>query len=410
MDIVIYCAEAFLVAYLMRILAYRLGIPSVSAYVIGGVALGGSLFLWIPGIDTFAKEWIFSESVLDSMLFITEISLGAIALAIGAELEWSKIKQLGKSIFSIAVCEAFGAFFVVVIVTFIIWRNFPLAFILGAVSSATAPAATVAVIQQYKARGPLTNTVLAVVGIDDAISFIIFAFALAVAKGNLKGEHVDLMSGAVMPLIAIIIAIAIGSVIGLVGARLMIAAKDHDTAVFLLGAIVMWVTALSAKAEVSELLANMAAGVVIVNAYPRLKNRIRAIFNAFMPLFYAMFFIIGGAHLDLRVFPTVWALALIYFLARSVGKIAGSYGGAVISGALPQVKKYAGFSLLPQVGAAIALALVVQQQVGLGEYGEAGKILSEKTINVLLISTLLTEFIGPYLTKIALFKSGEAAR
>jgi len=406
-NVILYLAEAFLVAYVMRLIAYRFNIPAVSVYVIGGVLLGGSLFYWIPGARKFSEQWLYSEDALSGLAFITHIALGAIALTIGVELEWRRIKALGRSIFCIAFSEAFCAFFLVTFVTGLIWKNIPLALILGAVSSATAPAATVSVIQQYKSRGPLTNTILAVVGIDDAISFIIFAFAIAVAKGNLRGQEIDIMNGLVRPVIEIIMALSIGSVIGLIGAWLLATAKDQETVIFILAAIILWITGITDMIDVSELLANMACGVIIVNVYPHLKNKIRMGFSSFLPLFYALFFIIGGAHLNLSVFPFIWALALAYFVTRAVGKIIGASVGALMGKALPMVRKFVGFTLLPQVGAAIALALVVQQEFGRGDFGEPGIDLARKTINVLLVTTLFTEFIGPYLTKMSLIKTGE---
>ena len=160
--------------------------------------------------------------------------------------------------------------------------------------------------------------------------------------------------------------------------------------------------------NVSELLANMACGVVIVNVNPFLKNKIRSSFSSFMPLFYALFFIIGGAHLNLSALPVIWGISLVYFLTRSLGKILGASAGAFLGKALPNVRKRIGFVLLPQVGAAIALALVVQDEFGGGDYGSPGKEIAIKIINVLLVTTLLTEFVGPYMTKISLFKAGEA--
>jgi len=406
-SIIIYLAEAFLVAYIMRLVSYRLKIPAVSGYVVGGVLLGGSLFYWIPGAKHFINRWLFSEGAREQLTFITHIALGTIALTIGAELEWKRIKTLGKSICCIALFEASGAFFVVFLVTWLIWKDFPLSLILGAISSATAPAATVSVIQQYKAQGPLTRTILAVVGIDDAISFIIFAFALLIVKAQLLGQQIDLMSGLVRPLLDIFISLGIGSGIGIAGARLLVTAKDQETVVFLLGAIILWTTGISAMMDVSELLANMASGVVIVNVYPHLKGKIRASFSSFMPLFYALFFIIGGSHLNLSALPLIWGLSLVYFGARVLGKTAGAYCGATVSRALPQVRSLVGFALLPQVGAAIALALVVQQEFGEGDFGDVGVYIAKTTINVLLVTTLMTEFIGPYLTKLSLIRAGE---
>ncbi|MCD6307528.1 MAG: cation:proton antiporter, partial [Candidatus Latescibacteria bacterium] len=345
---------------------------------------------------------------LSRLVFINHIALGAIALAIGSELEWKRVKVLGRGIFFIVVFEALGAFAIVTTGVYLIWHDLSLAFIFGSVSSATAPAATVAVIQQYKSRGPLTKTILAVVGIDDAISFIIFAFALALVKGNLQGSAFDITQGIVAPLIELAISVSIGLVLGFIGARLMASSRDQEAILFILGALILWISTFANKLDASELIAAMTAGIMIVNIYPNLRNRMRKAFSAFMPLFYALFFIIGGAHLHLESLPVVWFLSIVYFLLRSAGKIVGAFTGAQFARSLPKIKNYIGFALLPQVGAAIALALVVQDEFGSGAYGVLGQELASKTFNVLLITTLLTEFIGPYLTKMLLVKAGEA--
>ncbi|MBN1294482.1 MAG: cation:proton antiporter [Candidatus Latescibacteria bacterium] len=408
MNVILYLAEAFFVAYMMRIICLRLKIPAVSGYVVGGVILGGSLFFWIPDGRTFTGHWLYSEKTLADFQIITQIALGIIALSIGTELEWKRLKHLGKSIISIAFCEATVAFVVVTLITYIIWKNISLSLILGAISSATAPAATVAVIQQYKAKGPLTSTILAVVGLDDAISFIIFAFALAIAKSSMNGEHINLMIGLIMPFVEVIASLLLGTFIGLLTAKLISLTNDQENLIFILGAMIFLVAGIASKFNLSELLANMACGSILINVYPLLKNKIRLSFRSFMPIFSALFFIIGGAHLNLYRFPSLWFISLVYFLCRAFGKIFGAFLGAAVGKADPLIKRWVGFTLLPQVGAAIALALVVQQEFGNGGYGAQGVELAQMIINVLLITTLITEFIGPFMTKTSLFKLGEA--
>jgi len=407
LDVLLYLSEAFIVAYVMRVLAYRFKIPSVTGYVIGGVILGGTMFHCIPGGRLFAENWMFTEDVLSKFTVIAQIALGFVALSIGIELEWKRLKNLGKSILFITFFEALASFIIVTLTTFLIWRNLPFSFILGAVSSATAPAATVAVIQQYRAKGPLTSTILAVVGIDDAISFIIFAFAFSVAKGNLRGEHVNLINAFMKPVMEIFIALLIGSVMGLLAGVFLAKTKEQENILFFMGAVILFVSGIASELNFSALLANMACGAILVNINPLVRDKIRKSFSSFMPIFYALFFIIGGAHLNISVFPAIWKIALVYFLCRSFGKSGGAAIGAIIGRAIPQVRRLIGFSLLPQVGAAIALALVIQQEFGSGDYGTAGLVLAQNTMNILLITTLLTEFIGPYLTKLSLFKAGE---
>ena len=408
MNVLLYLAEAFFVAYLMRIVCLRLKVPAVSGYVVGGVVLGGSIFFWIPDGRIFTEHWLYSEHTLAGFQIVTQIALGIIALSIGTELEWKRLKHLGKSIVFIAFFEATIAFLIVTFVTYILWKNISLSLILGAISSATAPAATVAVMQQYKAKGPLTSTVLAVVGLDDAISFIIFAFALAIAKSSMKGEHIDLMVGLMMPFVEVIASLLLGAFIAFLTAKLINLTNDQENLIFILGAMIFLVAGIASKLKLSELLANMACGAVLINIYPFLKNKIRLSFRSFMPIFSALFFIIGGAHLNLYRFPSLWFISLVYFFCRAFGKISGAFMGAALGKADPLIRRWVGFTLLPQVGAAIALALVVQQEFGTGDYGNSGVELAQMIINVLLITTLITEFIGPYMTKISLFKLGEA--
>ena len=408
MNVLLYLAEALIAAYLMRLIAHKLKVPSVSGYVMGGVILGGSLFFWHPGGRSFSEQWLFNREVLSEMVVVTQIALGIIALSIGAELEWRALKKIGKSVAYITILGAFTPFVLVALPIFIIWRDISLALILGAVASATAPAATIAVIQQYRAKGPLTQTIIAVVGLDDAVSFMIFAFSMAIAKGVLRHETIDIISGIFFPIFEIIVSLLIGSVLGWFASRLLVTTKDQESAVFVLGTLILLVSGIASALNVSELLANMAAGALIVNVNPMLKKRIRLGFSAFTPIFYALFFIIGGAHLDMSGIKVIGTISFVFFVCRSLGKIIGASAGAVWGSALPQIKKWIGLSMLPQVGAAVALALVVEQEFGTGNYGNPGIELARNTFNILLVTTFFTEIIGPYLTKLALIKSGEA--
>ncbi|HUT64166.1 MAG TPA: cation:proton antiporter [Anaerolineae bacterium] len=407
MNVLLYLAEAFIVAYMMRLAALRLKVPTVSAYVVGGVILGGSLFFWHPYGKTFTEQWLFTRDFLSEMEVITQIALGIIALSIGAELEWKGLRNLGKSVIYITLLGALIPFFLVTTVIWLIWKDFLLALILGAVASATAPAATVAVIQQYKAKGPLTSTIIAVVGLDDAVAFIIFAFTMTISKGIIRHEAIDVINGLLLPISELVISLVIGGAAGLFAARLLVTTKDQESTVFILGTVILLVTGLASTFNVSELLANMATGAVIVNVNPYLKKKIRFSFSTFTPIFYALFFILGGAHLDISGISHIWKIGIAFFLCRAAGKITGASLGAYIGHALPKIMKWIGISLLPQVGAAVALALVVEHEFGNGDYGSMGIDLARNTFNILLVTTFFTEFVGPYLTKLSLVKAGE---
>ncbi len=408
MNVLLYMAEAILVAYVMRRLSLRLKIPTVSAYVVGGAILGGSLFFWHPGGRSFSEQWLFTRDVLAEMTVITQIALGIIALSIGTELELKMLRSLGRSVVVITLFGALIPFVCVAISLWLFQGDIALGLILGAVASATAPAATVAVIQQYKARGPLTSTIIAVVGLDDAVSFMIFAFVLAVVKGMLGGGPLDVIHGLLVPMKEILVSLAVGGAAGFGAAQLLMTAKDQENSIFILLLLIFTVSGVAVALEASELLANMAAGAVIVNVHPFLKKRIRLSFSSFTPIVYALFFILGGAHLDLSRIGSIWLASIIYFTFRAAGKIAGATFGAHISGSLPVVRKWVGISMLPQVGAAVALALVVETQFAGGEFGAQGIALARTVFNILLVTTFFTEFIGPYLTRMAVVRGGEA--
>ena len=222
------------------------------------------------------------------------------------------------------------------------------------------------------------------------------------------GESVDFMHGIIAPVSEIVLSILVGASAGISVSRLIMKAKDQDSTVFIFVFLILLVSGISMALNVSELLANMTAGAVLVNVNPQIKNKIRISFSSFTPVFYALFFIIGGAHLDLSSIMHIWILGLVYFLSRACGKIAGASLGAKWGKALPQVRKWIGISMLPQVGAAVALALVVEHEFGSGAYGQAGVELARTTFNILLVTTFFTEFIGPYLTKLAIHRAGEA--
>jgi Kef-type K+ transport system membrane component KefB len=407
-NVLLYLAEAFFVAYLMRWLARRLKLPAVSGYVVGGVVLGGTFFVWHPHGQTFTEQFLFTVEILDKLESITQIALGMIALTIGIELGWRSIRQLGRSVLYITLWGALLPFVLVAGVTWLFWRDTALALTLGAVASATAPTATVAVIQQYKAKGPLTSTIMAVVGLDDAVSFILFAFTLTIAKSLLMDQAVDIMSGFLIPLKEIGISAAIGAAGGFVAATLLIRTRDQEGMIFILGALILGVSGLAMELHVSDLLANMVAGIVMVNTYPSLERRVRVSFGNFTPIFYALFFIIGGAYLDLTRLKELWALCLMFLIVRSAGKIIGGTAGATMGNAPRMIRKWVGISLLPQLGASTALALAVEQVFGSGEYGLKGIDLARTTFNIVLITTFVTEFLGPYLTRRSLIEAGEA--
>ncbi len=223
------------------------------------------------------------------MTVVTQIALALIAISIGAELEWKPLKSMGKSIVHITFAGAILPFVLVAGSIYLIWHDLALSLILGSVASATAPAATVAVIQQYRAKGPLTSTIIAVVGLDDAVSFMFFAFSLTMVKSLFRQESFDLLHAFILPVWEIVLSIMIGAIVGYFIARLLLRAKDSESVIFILAFLMFFVSGISMALNASELLANMSAGAMVVNVNPHLKKKIRLSFSSLTPVFYALF-------------------------------------------------------------------------------------------------------------------------
>jgi len=384
------------ISVIAQTVTQKLKLPTVTGYVLIGVFFGKSLL------------GFFDETFLINVDIINDLALGAMAFTIGSELKKSLFKQLGKSIFFIAFFESFIAF-IFVFVAMYLWEPDKLyqALVLGAVASATAPAATVVVLNQYKARGALTSTILAVVGIDDAIALIIFVFASTIAKSTLIGEHISYLKVIMQPIIEIGGSFLLGIIVAFVVNFLFKKVRSPEDVLVRVTLAIFFILGVSITFDFSELLAVMAFAAVLVNINPLLNNRFLKVTTYLGPLFFAMFFILAGSKLDIKLIPVIGIMGLIYFLSRFAGKYLGATLGAFIGGAPKVVRKYVGLGLIPQVGVAVAMAIIVDKTFGNGDFGEPGILLSKIVINVLLLTTIATEVIGPLLTKYAITKADE---
>lgn len=396
LNILIYLAITAFVAFLIKRLTGIVGIPIVTGYVIVGVVMGISLLQ------------IFHSAELDRLDIVNDFALGIIGFTIGSELRREVFVKLGRSIILIATFESILTFLIVTASVFLLDPSKVYqAFILGAVASATAPAATVYIIQQYKAKGPLSSTILAVVGIDDAFALIIFVFAAALSKGILKAEHVSLLSILIPSLLEILLSIVLGILLGFGFIWIFRKVRYPDDLLLGTAAFVLFSLGISQLYHLSGLLSTMTFGAVVSNLNPMLNNRSSKILESVSPLLFAFFFIFAGAHLDVGLLPQIGIVGLVYLVARIVGKVGGAHLGAYVGKAPDVVKKYVGFSLIPQVGVALALAIIVRKEFGSDIFGEPGRLLASIVINVLLFTTIITEIVGPLFTKHALTKSGE---
>ncbi len=391
-----YLAIILIIIYITKKIVDGLNLPAVTGYVIIGVVLGASITNFI------------SKDVLNQFSIVSDIALGIIAFSIGAELNRETISKLGKSIIFIALFEGLGAFVIVTTVTYLLnpealYR----ALIFGSIASATAPAATVYVIHQYKAKGPLTSTILAVVGIDDAIALTIYVFSSMFAGSILANTHLSVLKMIFTPILKIGLSLLTGLIVGFIYYAVFRKVRVHDELSIGVAAAIFLIMSIAEHFKLSELLSIMTFGAFIANTNPMLANRSQKTVEQFSPIFLPLFFMFAGARLNITLIGKIGVLGLIYTGARFIGKLGGASLGAIIGGAPKLVRKYVGFGLLPQVGVAIALSLAVQKQFGTGHYGQKGIDMAVVVINLLLFTTIITEVVGPILTKFSLKKAGE---
>jgi Kef-type K+ transport system membrane component KefB len=389
-------ATLFLGFLLKLLLSDRFRFPAVTLYVAMGVVLGISALK------------VFGEQAIESLDFVSRLGVGLIAFVIGSEFDARTLRQLGRPIIFIGILESFFAFVLVSGAVVLFYPHRPeYALILGAVSSATAPAATVFVIRQYKAKGPLTSTIMGVVGFDDASSLVIFVFASLFAESMLKGQGVRVLQMVFRPLLTIVESIGLGAAAGLLAWLALRKVRDADNLLMAVFALVLLQLGVADTLRLSELMSIMSFSVFLTNTNLMLGNRAKLSMERLSPVLLPLFFILAGARLNVRLIGSIGLLGLVYTTARMAGKISGASLGALLSRAPKVVRRFIGFSLFPQVGVAVAMALAVKSRFDTPEYGAQGKLLADLVINILLFTTLITEVVGPLVTRATLSAAGE---
>jgi Kef-type K+ transport system membrane component KefB len=366
--------------------AKLLKLPSVSGYLIAGLLLGPSLFNFVSSEEAKSFE------------IISEITLSFIAFGIGSEFMLKDIIQMGKKITIITLAEVIGAVAVVFSVMYFIFnQDFAFSIVIASMSAATAPAATIMVIRQYRAYGPVTKTILPVVALDDVFGIIAFGIAISVAKILVSGTEFSIFKIIGVPIYEIFGSLLLGLVLGVVLSLLTKKIDPKDElqikTIFFVGIA----TGLSKVLDFSPLLTNIMMGATLANLRV-FSNRSFSAVNDFVPIFYILFFTIAGAALDLKILYTVGLIGAAYIVARATGKILGAYIGAKSVNAEPQVQKYLGFALLPQGGISIGLSVIVMQQL---------PMYSVQITTIIMASVLFYETLGPVFAKISIHKAGE---
>jgi Kef-type K+ transport system membrane component KefB len=378
-------------------------LPSLIGYMLVGVAAG-------PYVGN-----VIDSDLLASMDFVIEVGLGLVAFTIGAVLSLKTFKKTGKGLASIIIGETVVAFLVISLAVFLFSGSLPLAILLGAIGAASAPAGTVAVIRDYQAEGPLTNTLYAVVGFDDGLSVIIYGFALVFAKAMLleTNGHGDLalLVQLWMPIQEILLSVLVGAVSGWLFLRMVKKLRKESDVLVLSSALVITLVGISQQWHLSLVLTNMVAGMVLVNSGKEgVINRVRQATSMIMPLIFILFFALAGAHLDISALTIVGAGGVVYIISRCIGKAGGAWLGGAIGGADPKLARTLGLGILSQAGLAIGLALIVQKEMiqiaELYHLPSAAEI-GATVLTTITATTVIFEIIGPLLTRHVLLKAGE---
>lgn len=374
----------------------RLKFPSVVGYLLAGLVLGPSFLN------------IFSLNLLDNLGVFNDLALSLVAFIIGSEMRMSTLRRMGKGIIAIIFSESLIAFGLVFAGVYLLTHKLYLALIFGAMAPASAPAGTAIVLQEYKAKGPLTDALYAVVGLDDGLAIIIYAFAAALAKISITGSTESVLHIIQGPVIEIVGAIILGGIFGLILGYVTrkIHSKKEVLAISLSAA--MMCAGLANYFHLSLILANLSLGMVFVNFFLHANRRSVDSINFISLPIYTIFFVIAGAHLQISLLPAMGLLGIIYIVCRSLGLIGGSFFGATISKSDPVLRKYLGLGILSQAGVAIGLAIMATRDFSM--LGSEGKDLAVLVINTIAATTIVFEIIGPIATKFAIKQAGEIGK
>jgi len=400
-----------LLAGLLMTRAFKpLKLPSVTAYLIAGVPIGpycvGRLGIQGLGFD--------SHDAVSALSLISDVALGFIAFSIGNEFRLSDLKKTGKQAFVIGVFQALVATLFVDIALYVVHLimpdklTVPQVIILGAIATATAPAATLMVVRQYKAKGPLTDLLLPIVALDDAVGLIVFAVSFGIAKTMLSG-NLDLISIIVNPIVEIVCSLTLGAIMGWILTQLEKMFNSNTNRLNMTIAFVFLTVALSmidfhiggVHISFSSLLVCMMLGTVFCNICPLSHDLMEKSDKWTSPLL-ALFFVISGAELELNVFAD-WAIVVIgvvYILFRCLGKYFGTFLSAKATNCSSEICKYLGITLFPQAGVALGMCAIVAASTEMGAQGALVR-------NITLFAVLIYELVGPLLTRQALTAAGD---
>ncbi|MBR6443745.1 MAG: cation:proton antiporter [Clostridia bacterium] len=409
MQTLLLLALALFAGLLMTRLFVKFRLPDVTAYLVAGILIGPCVLgrLGVPCLGFNTSEQV------DSLSMISDVALGFIAFAIGHEFRLSALKQTGKQATIIGILQAVVATIFVdislVVLHFMMpdLLPMPVAITLGAIAAATAPAATLMVVRQYKAKGPVTDVLLPVVALDDAVGLVIFAVSFGIAQ-SMKNGTTHIAALIIEPLMEVFLSIVFGGLVGMGLTWLERFFHSHrNRNALIVGSVVLTVAVSQLKIPIgpftfgfSSLLVCMMLGTVFCNFCPLSEDLMLQADRWSGPAI-TLFFVLSGAALDFSVFAdlSVVLIGVVYILFRSLGKIFGAHWSSVLAKSPETVKKYLGITLLPQAGVALGMCSTAYRVLG----GAEGTLIR----NIVLFSVLIYELVGPSLTKWALTKAGD---
>lgn len=362
----------------------HLKMPNVTGYLIAGLLLGPCVLGIIPA------------DMVSNFSVASDMALGFIAFSIGGQFKISYFRQVGMTPIVIACTESFGAMLFVMVACFLCGFDTSLSILLGAIAAATAPAQTIMVINQYRAKGPLTSMLLSVVALDDATALIAFGFAATVVKSMTGGQGLTVWS-VLSPFYQVLVSFVLGGVLAVAMVLFFRHFKKPSNRLCVLVGFVFGATWLANLVGGSALLACMSMGGVLVNIFDDMDSLV-ALSDSFTPPLFMLFFAMSGAGFDLQALKSIGLLGIVYVVMRVLGKMAGAWFGGKVMKADDKICRYLGPTLMPQAGVALGLILVAESIVP--EFGPQIR-------TVILCSTFIYSILGPSVAKAALVRAGE---
>ncbi|MEG0805034.1 MAG: cation:proton antiporter [Lachnospiraceae bacterium] len=377
-------AVMLLTGILLGRVAKHCKLPNVTGYLIAGLILGPSLFNIIP------------QTMVNGFSVISDIALAFIAFSVGVGFSFRYFKKVGIAPIVIAIFESFGAIILVTGVLILCGFDVKLSIMLGAIAAATAPAQTIMVIKQYKAKGSLTSMLLSVVAIDDAVALIGFGFATTIVK-MMSTSSVNIVMSILNPIYQIVISAVIGGVFAILMKLTFRFFRKDSNRLCITIAYVCATYWLSERVGGSALMACMALGAVMINIFSETES-VQRVSDNFTPPIFMIFFIISGAGFQVSALASIGVIGILYVVFRVIGKMLGAYAGGKLMHQEEKISRYLGPTLMPQAGVALGLIIV------------AGKVVPNYAADmrtIILCSTFIYSIIGPVAAKRALEKAGE---